>query len=75
MNILEIMLEGFDTRLSKKELIEIMENPLWEERGSVHDWRNYVPESVQEIWPYLGWGARALAVIMADEQAGDEEWE
>ena len=75
LNVYKILLRAFESNLSKKELRKIIENPLWKETNQIRDWRNYIPESVQENWRYLSWDAKATAFLMAEEQAGNENWE
>lgn len=41
----------------------------------VHDWRNYVPSEVVEVWNYLPLDARLIAFAMAENRARNEEWD
>ena len=52
-----------------------LENPQWECAGEVHDWRNYIPPEAKECWSDLTHRERGLLYIMADAQAGAEEWD
>lgn len=54
---------------------EAILNPEWENAGRVNDWRNYIPEKLQEIWNDLSCDAKIIAYYMADEMAGREEWD
>lgn len=42
--------------------------------SKVHNWRNHVPESIREVWDALAPQARAVVILMAQEQANREEW-
>ncbi len=46
----------------------------WPE-GDVHDWRNYLPEPVREVWCDLTYSARLVAYAIASPLADSEEWE
>ena len=56
-------------------VIEAANNPEFEKTTRVHDWRNYIPNTLQAVWPMLEFETRLVAVIMADEQASNEEWD
>lgn len=51
------------------------ENPSWDDRGKVHDWRNYIPEPVMKRWRELSCETKMVAACMAEVQAKREEWE
>lgn len=40
-----------------------------------HNWKNHIPESIEQIWPQLSEETRLVALIMAEEIADREEWE
>jgi hypothetical protein len=65
----EIPVEEFD------RLPENVDNPDWEHRQKIHDWRNHIPETVQKIWKsfttYQKWILAKEAQVKADE----ETWE
>jgi hypothetical protein len=44
-------------------------------RPHIHEWRNYLPEKIMEIWERLTPRERALCFILCYEQAGNEEWD
>lgn len=50
-------------------------NPKWLEAGRVHDWRNYVPESVRDIWAHLDTLARLSIYLIAVREAAHEHWD
>ena len=41
----------------------------------VHDWRNHVPESVEQRWHTLSNTERLLVVEVAEYSAEREEWD
>lgn len=43
-------------------------------REHVHEWKNHIHQSIEEIWPKLGEEARLVAVIMAEVAADNEGW-
>ncbi len=55
--------------------IERMNNPQWKQDIYVHDWERYIPDEWQGIWGSLLVEAKLMAYLMAEEQAGNEEWE
>lgn len=50
-------------------------DPQWEKAGRVHDWRNYVSEELQRLWPGLDPELRLVLARSADEPAGREDWD
>ena len=50
-------------------------NPQWEQAGKVHDWRNHVPEFVQEMWETFPDEIKFLLYRWADDLAGREHWD
>lgn len=53
------------------ELIDY-KNP---KEGRIHNWWNYVPDGLQEVWHDLGEEAQIVASIIAGVQANGEEWD
>ncbi len=39
------------------------------------DWRSYVPPTIRELWSELSEESRMVAVIMAEGEDFEEEWE
>lgn len=62
-------------RMIAKYLREKASDPRWSEATKVHDWRNHVPERIQELWSTFTDEQRIALVEWADELAGREEWE
>ncbi len=52
-----------------------IDDPRFEEAGRVHDWRNHVPEGLEQIWPRLNRETRAAVFVMASALADREEWD
>lgn len=50
-------------------------NPRWAEATKVHDWRNHVPEEVQDLWPTFSEAQKRALYRWADNLASNEEWE
>lgn len=65
--------------IGEEEMVLVrLENPRWEQAGYLepcHNWRHHVPEDVQDMWDELPIEARMVALLMAEEQASQEEWE
>jgi hypothetical protein len=47
---------------------------LTDDVGRVHDWRNYVPEVIEDIWDELDETQRRLVMLTGEVAAGREEW-
>ena len=43
-------------------------------RSRVHDWRNYVPDEIREVWEYLSIESRLVIAIIANHISEQEEW-
>lgn len=52
-----------------------LSKPDFENKGTVHDWRNYVFEELEEKWEYLTNRERKIIAYMAKYQADREEWD
>jgi len=57
------------------DAIERMNSPQWKQDIYVHDWERYIPNELQRIWNSLLIETRLMAYLLAEEQAGNEEWE
>jgi len=55
------------------DLIDI-NNPMFEDVGIVHDWRNYVPYDWQTNWFKFTERERQIIAVMAETQADKEDW-
>lgn len=55
--------------------VDVVEPVDWNNNHKVHDWKNYVPEIVQELWNELTMESRMIAYMMAEQQASNEEWD
>lgn len=49
--------------------------PDFKHTTKIHDWRNYIPHEFQIIWKELPIITRFALVIMAEEQARNEDWD
>jgi hypothetical protein len=49
--------------------------PQFEQAGRVHDWRNYVPESVQARWGELCSLGKLAVYACAEQAASREDWD
>jgi hypothetical protein len=52
-----------------------IDNPKFEEKTKVHDWRNYVPYDWHKNWNEFTERERKIIVIMAEMQADSENWD
>lgn len=43
--------------------------------SKVHDWKNYVPQALVNVWGQLGIDARLAIYLIAEENAMSEAWE
>lgn len=50
-------------------------DPQWRKAGRVHDWRNHVPDDVQELWATFTREQRGALVRWANELSDNEKWE
>lgn len=50
-------------------------DPDWNGAGTVHEWRNHVPDGVRAIWNTFTPEQRAAIVDWAESLADREEWE
>jgi hypothetical protein len=51
------------------------DDPKFDKARKYHDWRNYVPQEIQKVWPDLGLEARVMVYIAAEHQAQSENWD
>jgi len=59
----------------KDKVLEILEQHVnWNSRHRVHDWKNYVPDSITAIWTELSINEKILIYYYSKKQADDEEW-
>ena len=69
------------TKTIIEELEEIVDHrvDIYDEKfinvGYVHDWRNYIPRWMKDMWDGLPKEAKIVAYYLAEEQAKKEEWE
>jgi hypothetical protein len=61
--------------LTRQELEQLLADPFSTEVGRVHDWRNYLTETVADEWASLSLESRLIAFISAAASAHAEEWD
>ena len=59
-----------------QELVKKHKDIIWPDdpkfnKSSRYDWRNYVPQELQLVWPKLGLEARMTVYVMASKSAND----
>ncbi len=52
-----------------------IDDPRWDEAETVHDWRNYVPDAIVELWSDLDLSSRIICYVLSQQQANREEWD
>lgn len=50
-------------------------NPKWDEAGKVHDWRNYINETLRFMWSTFTDQQKKMIALNADELADREDWD
>lgn len=50
-------------------------NPEFDKKNKVQDWRNYVPYEWEEHWNEFTDRERKIIAVMAETQADQEEWD
>lgn len=53
----------------------LIDNPDWENRGRVHDWRNHVPYGLMKFWGRLSDETKFVVFALAIEEAHNEVWD
>jgi hypothetical protein len=61
--------------LLNEECKKAIENPDWGTKQLCHDWRNYVPSEVKNVWDVLNQDVKIVAYTMAKVRAEQEEWD
>ncbi len=52
-----------------------IKNPNFENKGRVHNWRNYIDDEIKSLWYLLSEDAKLIAYIQAKRSAYNEEWD
>lgn len=60
---------------SLSDAYDVAGDPQWEITNKVHNWRNYIPESLKKCWTAMSLEGRMVLYLMANHQATNEEWE
>lgn len=50
-------------------------NPEFNKTRKCHDWRNYIPNELREVWKDMSYEARIVAYLVAKPQADREDWD
>lgn len=53
----------------------LMDSSKFRQSRGVHQWDDYVPDKVREIWNELPFQSRLIIFLMAEELASKEEWD
>jgi len=51
------------------------DNPEWNKKSRVHNWRNYVSEQIQLAWGGFTGEQKVMLSANFEEMAGNEEWD
>lgn len=75
-NMLLAKLTGeFKGLASRTTDLDNLDSPEFSNADRVHDWRNHVPNELQDLWSELSMETRLAIAFMAEELANSEEWE
>lgn len=72
---IEILIREGGGRKGKEWYDEQVRNPDWKQKGRVHNWRNYISDSIKKSWDTIPIEAKYVFVIMAEEKSSDEDWD
>lgn len=64
-----------DHDIEANEAFRIVAHPDWLNSGRVHDWRNYIPIEVTQIWEELTLSSQLAILLVAQKAADSEQWE
>lgn len=71
----DLISRNFVISITYQNAVNTITAPDWNRAGRVHDWRNYVPEDLQCLWPELAMETKLVIFLMAEAQANGEEWD
>ena len=49
--------------------------PVWADADRIHDWRNYVNEELQRLWPTFNPEQKRAIAMNAEDIASREHWD
>lgn len=52
-----------------------LDQPHFDKARRVHDWRNYIPDEIREVWSSMTVESRVVTYILAEKQANAEDWD
>ena len=61
--------------LTDEKYYSAVEEPDFDSASRVHDWRNYIPHTLRDVWHKLERESHEVLFIIACEMADKEEWE
>lgn len=73
--LLEFIKNDSDLNCIHSNVLDIVKNPQFEKVGKVHDWRNYIPDCMIDVWDVLSLDAKIACFIMAAKEANSEDWD
>jgi methionine salvage enolase-phosphatase E1 len=73
--LLDILYPG-SSEDKKDRILQILEGHIdWKNRHRIHDWKNYVPDGIKNIWVDLTLNEKLLIYHQSEIQADNEEWD
>lgn len=72
---IELLMQESDTWKDREWFDEQVNNPNWKEKGRVHNWRNYISDSIKKSWHSIPIEAKYVFVIMGEEKSSNEDWD
>lgn len=58
-----------------ENILNELNNPNWKDGGRVHNWKNYVDDSIKKIWPSLTKNEKIIIAFYAQQKAYNEDWD
>lgn len=72
---IEKILSAYDRYSVSQVETAIQPDVKFDNYDRVHNWHNYIPYGLQEMWSELSEETRAALFVVAQLQADQEEWE
>jgi len=74
--LLDILYPGNFSEDKKDKILQVLENHIdWNNRHRIHDWKNYVPGEIKNIWTELTINEKLLIYYQCGIQVDNEEWD
>lgn len=61
--------------IKKNRELGLTNDPQFAKAHRRHDWRNYVPDSIREMWKEMSVEARVMVYLTAKQQSDLENWD